>query len=304
MAKRECLLKYYEEYYCRMPVHPPPLPLYGIGVGKEIRIKGKRITHPGVKNNFIEMDFTLSGTALISLYRQEYLLKPGSVFLYYPGEEHSSVAESDFWTLRWLTFNGPLAMAILTSYNYPRLIEMPPEFFCAKLDAIQARITESQPRSIRETSSEILSLLSYPGSRADAGDSSMELIRTAITYICDNLSNPELDVNSVADYLGVHRSTFSRLFKQEYRNTPHFFIQAKRMGEAKALLTGSRTSVARIAKLCGFRDSTTFCRLFKLLMHVTPTQYRYRGGGTYAEEMAEESKPSGECGGRIRHSAP
>ena len=71
MAKRECPLKYYEEYYCRMPVHPPPLPLYGIGVGKEIRIKGKRITHPGVKNNFIEMDFTLSGTALISLYRQE-----------------------------------------------------------------------------------------------------------------------------------------------------------------------------------------------------------------------------------------
>ena len=195
-------VKYYEEYQRQMFMHPPPLPLYGMAVGKETRIGGRRITHPGVKNSFIEMDFTLSGSAVVTLYRQEYLVTPGSVFIYYPGEEHSSVAESDFWTLRWLTFDGPLAMAILTSYNYPRLIEMPQDFFCAKLDAIQARITESSLCSIRETSAEILSLLSYPGSRTDAGESSMELIRTAIAYIEDNLSNYELDVNSVAAYLG------------------------------------------------------------------------------------------------------
>ena len=148
-------VKYYEEYQRQMFMHPPPLPLYGMAVGKETRIGGRRITHPGVKNSFIEMDFTLSGSAVVTLYRQEYLVTPGSVFIYYPGEEHSSVAESDFWTLRWLTFDGPLAMAILTSYNYPRLIEMPQDFFCAKLDAIQARITESSLCSIRETSAEI-----------------------------------------------------------------------------------------------------------------------------------------------------
>ena len=277
-------VKYYEEYRRQLCMHPPPLPLYGMAGGKEIRVRGKLITHPGVKNSFIEMDFTLSGSAVITLYRQEYLVKPGSVFIYYPGEEHSSVAESDFWTLRWLTFDGPLAMAILTSYNYPRLIEMPQDFFCAKLDAIQARITEASPRCIRETSAEILSLLSYSGSRTDAGESSMELVRTAIAYIEDNLSNYDLDVNSVAAYLGIHRSTFSRLFRQEYKTTPHYFIQIRRMLRAKALLTGSRASIARIAKLCGFRDSTTFCRLFKSIMHVTPVQYRYHGGGTYAVE--------------------
>lgn len=279
--------KYYESRSRPEAAFRPTLPLYGRSIGSSILISGRRSFSTGIKNNFIEIQFTISGSGTVTLFHQEFPQKPGSVFIYYPGEEHCQMANSDLWKIRWLTIDGPLAMAILTAYNYPRHQEFPLEFTNRKLDEIEQVITKSSSYGFRKTSALILELLSYSGEEQPIShdDSTHELIQAAIRHMRDNLSNYALNVNSIADYLGIHRTTFSRLFYRQLHISPHSYIASMRLEQAKALLVGTRLSIARIAKSCGYRDSTTFCRLFRHKLHTTPLQYRNcRGGGTVAPE--------------------
>ena len=283
--------KYYESRSRPEAAFRPTLPLYGRSIGTSILISSRRSFSTGIKNNFIEIQFTISGTGIVTLFHQEFPQKPGSVFIYYPGEEHCQTASTDLWKVRWLTIDGPLAMAILTSYNYPRNQKLPLEFTTRKLDEIEQVITKSSSYGFRKTSSLILELLSYSGEEQPMSHgSSHELIQAAIRYMRDNLSNYALNVNSIADYLGIHRTTFSRLFQRQLQISPHSYIASIRLEQAKALLAGTRLSIARIAKSCGYRDSTTFCRLFRHKLHTTPLQYRNcRGGGTVAPEALDSA---------------
>ena len=283
--------KYYESRSRPEAAFRPTLPLYGRSIGTSILISSRRSFSTGIKNNFIEIQFTISGTGIVTLFHQEFPQKPGSVFIYYPGEEHCQTASTDLWKVRWLTIDGPLAMAILTSYNYPRNQELPLEFTTRKLDEIEQVITKSSSYGFRKTSALILELLSYSGEEQPMSHgSSHELIQAAIRYMRDNLSNYALNVNSIADYLGIHRTTFSRLFQRQLQISPHSYIASIRLEQAKALLAGTRLSIARIAKSCGYRDSTTFCRLFRHKLHTTPLQYRNcRGGGTVAPEALDSA---------------
>ncbi len=283
---------HYIEGYTRQAMSPapsPPLPLYGYSVYKMVLINGRKNGGPGMKHCYIDLIFTVSGAGTITLFNQEFPQKPGSVFIYYPGEEHHRVADSDLWTIRCLAIDGPLSMPILTSFNYPRHIQMPLAFSQAKLDEIERSITETSPYGIRKTTALILELLSYPGEESSEHENPQELIQAAIRYISDNLSNSALDVNAIADYLGVHRSTFSRLFKRQMDRTPRFYIHMVRMNQAKALLVSTGTSIARISEICGFHDVTTFCRRFKQHMYVTPSQYRASGGGGTVAPETEKS---------------
>lgn len=284
--------QYYEEYhrYNLQTFPSTALPLYGYGTGKRVLIEGVPLHYSRIKSILPELVFTVSGVGTITLFNKEFQQKPGSVFIFFPGEEHSLVANSDLWTIRWLLIDGPLAAPILGSFNYPRHISIPLNFSEPKLDQIARTITESSPCNIRKTTAAIMELLCYPGKEEASSNSPLELIREARHYIHNNLSNFELDVNSIADYLGVHRSTFNRLFCREFNRTPHVYILDQRLNQSKVLLLGTRSSIAKIAELCGFRNDTTFCRSFKQKMHVTPSQYRSSGGGgTVAPDESGES---------------
>lgn len=280
-------VRYYEEYSRQQQNMVPSvhLPLYGRAIGTKIFFENGIERNSDLKNNFIEIIFTISGNGLIRLFKQDFSQKPGSVFIYHPGEEHFLQAQSDHWKVYWLTIDGPLALPVLTSYDYPRHIEMPLEFSLPKLDEIAGIITETSPFYIRKTTATIMELFNYPGEEGLKNKLPHEVVRNALRYINDNLSNLALSVNSVADYLGIHRSTFNRLFQREMKVSPHFYIMAQRMSQAKSLLLGSQSTIAQVARSCGFCDDTAFCRLFKQKMFVTPTQYRRNGGGgTFAND--------------------
>ncbi len=247
-----------------------PFPLYGRTVGRSVLIPDREQYTPGMKHSFVEMMFTVAGTGGITLYQQEFSQEPGSVFFYLPGEDHRLRASSDFWEVRWLCFDGPLAVPILSGYGLPRCFRMPPEFAGERLDTMARLIGDASPAAARRVTALILELLGY-SEEERAGE---DLIQAAVRFINDNLSNFDLDVNRVADYLDIHRSTFARLFREKIGQTPHFYIAARRMGRAEALLRGGDTPIGRIAEICGFRDDTNFCRHFRRRHHQTPTQYR------------------------------
>jgi two-component system, response regulator YesN len=104
------------------------------------------------------------------------------------------------------------------------------------------------------------------------------LVGEAVTSIRFNIDQP-LNLNHIADTLGVHPSYLSRTFKKELGMTLTAYINTLRIEEAKYLLDSSNESVTEIASSVGYNDPNYFSKVFMKLEHVTPHEYRKRKKG-------------------------
>jgi YesN/AraC family two-component response regulator len=101
-----------------------------------------------------------------------------------------------------------------------------------------------------------------------------DLIKRINEIIDREYANPNLCLNSIADELDMSPIYISRLYKQLTFFTLTDAIQEVRMNQSKQLLLESDYSVADIAKLTGFTNSSYFYRMFKKSNGVTPSDFR------------------------------
>lgn len=94
-------------------------------------------------------------------------------------------------------------------------------------------------------------------------------LKQAVDYIQDHLAQ-EISLNAIADYLGISRYYFCRLFKQSTGLSPHQYVIQQRVERAKQLLQRRGMSIADVAQVCGFAHQSHLTRHFKRLTGVTP----------------------------------
>ena len=94
-----------------------PLPFHIYSTGLQILQKGQKESTMGSLNRFVEVLWSISGLGEVRLFDRKFELGRNDVFFYLPGEDHFRIARSDSWKLRWLCFDGPLAVALLSSYS-------------------------------------------------------------------------------------------------------------------------------------------------------------------------------------------
>ena len=102
-----------------------------------------------------------------------------------------------------------------------------------------------------------------------------ERIRRAIEYIRDNLHR-ELTVAELAEVACLSPFHFSRMFKLVTGRTPHAFVSAARLEEARRLLSRGAASLAEVAHRSGFSGQSAFSTAFKRAVGCTPGEYRRR----------------------------
>lgn len=101
-------------------------------------------------------------------------------------------------------------------------------------------------------------------------------IKPALKYIDENLYNSELNNASIAASAGISESYMRRLFKKKYGKAPKQYILEMRIKKAGRLLCETAEPVTDISYECGFSSVYHFCREFKSVTGITPTQYRKR----------------------------
>ena len=85
----------------------------------------------------------------------------------------------------------------------------------------------------------------------------------------------EITRNSVAAQFDISPNHLSRLFTTEGNMTFNNYLTFVRIDRAKFLLINYDLTLNEIARRCGYSDIGYFCRVFKKVMHLTPTQYKY-----------------------------
>jgi AraC-like DNA-binding protein len=85
-----------------------------------------------------------------------------------------------------------------------------------------------------------------------------------------------LDITYLAQVASVSEAHFIRTFKATFGETPHRYLQRRRVERAMFLLRESDRSVTDICLDVGFTSLGTFSRTFRDIVQVTPSEYRGR----------------------------
>jgi len=86
-----------------------------------------------------------------------------------------------------------------------------------------------------------------------------------------------LELPTLARIANVSEAHFIRTFRATFGETPHRYLQRRRVERAMFLLRATDRSVTDVCLDVGFTSLGTFSRIFREIVHETPTAYRERG---------------------------
>jgi AraC-like DNA-binding protein len=110
----------------------------------------------------------------------------------------------------------------------------------------------------------------------DVEESNRRLLRARDAM--DRAYAEPLDVRAVAAVAHVSEAHFIRTFRAVFGETPHRYLQRRRVERSMFLLRETERSVTDICLDVGFTSLGTFSRLFKEIVGETPSHYRAGNG--------------------------
>lgn len=106
---------------------------------------------------------------------------------------------------------------------------------------------------------------------SEDSDAAMKIIQ----YVCDHYSEP-LTLEEISRTLGYNYRYLSGLINKFYNQPFSAIINRHRIYRARALLEKGEDSITDIAMLCGFGSTRSFNRNFKLVLGITPKEYKQK----------------------------
>ena len=95
-------------------------------------------------------------------------------------------------------------------------------------------------------------------------------------FVVENMSNPELKIDDIANAMGMSRSVLYGRIKSAVGMTPIDFVRHIRIMKATEMLQNTDDTMTNIAYNVGFTDPKYFSKVFKKEMGIIPSEYRER----------------------------
>lgn len=92
--------------------------------------------------------------------------------------------------------------------------------------------------------------------------------------VMDRAYAEPLDVRAVAAAAHLSEAHFTRSFRATFGETPHRYLQRRRVERSMFLLRETDRSVTDVCFDVGFTSVGTFCRTFRDVVGETPSNYR------------------------------
>ncbi|MFF5995672.1 AraC family transcriptional regulator [Lysinibacillus sp. KU-BSD001] len=111
------------------------------------------------------------------------------------------------------------------------------------------------------------------GARNNQYDGMLHVITKVLEYFHTHYEE-EILISEIADMFEVDRRRIAYLFEKVTGLTPIQYLTKYRISKAKELLALSELSILEVSEAVGYQDSFYFSRVFKKLMHLSPSEYR------------------------------
>jgi signal transduction histidine kinase/ligand-binding sensor domain-containing protein/DNA-binding response OmpR family regulator len=117
-------------------------------------------------------------------------------------------------------------------------------------------------------------LLKNLGIHESYNENENEFLNKYIEFVKSNISNPDLEVSSIYQNLGMSRANFYRKVKDMTHLSPTDLIRNIRLDAGAKLLVESDKNISEIAQITGFVSRTYFTRSFKSEYGISPSEYK------------------------------
>ena len=235
-----------------------------------------------MQKQFCELFWCVSGKGRFEIDGKGCILSPGEAFTLFPGEWHVIRSEGS-WSYHWMTFDGPLSEDVFRKLPAARLFKAgpcPEGLFERGEELLQSPDMRSQfmatATGLEIICASMAGTQSQPETKACDGEDA--LFEMALLAIDVSWKDSSFDVTRLAQRLGTHRTTLSRLFMRKLQTPPLKYLKAKRLQKALLMIKGSRLPIMEMAGLCGFASAEYFTRTVRLATGMTPGQLRREHG--------------------------
>ena len=97
--------------------------------------------------------------------------------------------------------------------------------------------------------------------------------KEACSYMQHNYSY-DIRINDIADFIGIDRTYLYKIFIEEGKISPQQYLIQYRLHVAENMLHDTKLTITEVAVSCGFKELSSFSRLFMKHMGVSPRQFR------------------------------
>ena len=115
------------------------------------------------------------------------------------------------------------------------------------------------------------------------------LMQKVLSIINERISDPDLNVEMLADSIGISRGHLHRKIKEITGSSPGEYIRTIRLNQAAQLLKGAKKNISQIAYSVGYSNPSVFSTAFKAFFGISAKEYQKRYENAETSEQEEET---------------
>ena len=223
---------------------------------------------------FLQFFWIVSGRMKFVFNGKTEFLEANQLALYLPGMIHDIQILSPQTDYRWWTMDGDLAELLIARLGFDHagvydVSTMPTLLHDELLESI-ADLTPHGEQRAALINHELL----LHAAKGPAMQSNDALIHKIKMHIDSHWSDPTLSVEYLADWIGMNRSSMTRLFQKNFALSPKAYLMNKRLQNAMSMLRESDSPLQKLALDCGWSDPNYFSRCIKAQTGLSPKEFR------------------------------
>ncbi len=241
----------------------------------------RRITkYPTRFHKQVELLWVKNDSITVTVDSKEYVLNSGDIYLVFPNILHSIetngkdclliIADDDFFvSYHDLLSHFKPKVPILRKGEFPEIVY-----------TLLARVAEIQKMNFEQKGSAISGYITavlgelLEGIDLVERSADSDLIQLLVLYLLDNYTK-EISLEDVARDLNYNKFYISHIISDTFKCNFRVLINSYRIGMAQNLLLSTDKNISEIAFECGFKNQSSFNRIFLKHCGMTPSTFRH-----------------------------
>ena len=225
-----------------------------------------------------------SGKGFITLENEQFAITKDQAFIIPAHKAHSYEAEiSKPWSIYWLHFKGTSNSLHATVSG--KILNLNDSRSSDRLNLFEEIYQNLEmgfnPDNLEYSSiclQHFLASIKYTDQflKIKTADTEvLDVIPMSIIYMKKNLTN-KITLHDIAQHVGYSSSYFGALFLEKTSFTPMDYYNQLKVQNSCSLLQFSNMKIKEIAYQLGYYDPFHFSKSFRLVMEISPREYRLR----------------------------